>query len=176
MNNNDTFAEAKWGLGLHIQAVTSDMLAEQMKVYLFPFPLVCIPVLLRSSQALYASILTYNLANNVVKMSFLLQYRRIFGTSSYIADRVCHWLSIFIAVWAVLQTSLLGVSCIPISVIMPQMVGKCLDTMRVWYFSSSMNILTDLLIFFIPLPCVYRMRLARNQKTLVYSIFCLGFL
>jgi hypothetical protein len=141
-----------------------------------PFPFRMHPALLISLQALYASILTYNLANNVVKMSFLLQYRRIFGTSSHIADRVCHWLSIFVAVWAVVQASLLGVSCIPAAAIMSQMIGKCLDTMPVWYFSSSMNILTDLLIFFIPLPCVYRMSLPRSQKALVCSIFCLGFL
>ena len=70
-------------------------------------------------QALYASILTYNLAINVVKMSFLLQYRRIFGMGSFAADRICHWLFILIAVWAVAQAILLSISCIPVAAIIP---------------------------------------------------------
>ncbi|GAB1312081.1 hypothetical protein MFIFM68171_02291 [Madurella fahalii] len=148
--------EANWGLGLHLQAVSPDMLAEQMK-------------------ELYASIITYNLANNVVKMSFLLQYRRIFGMSSFVADSICHWLFIFVAVWAVVQAILLGISCFPAAAIMSAMADKCLDTMPVWYFSSVLHVVTDFLIFLIPLPCVYRMSLPKNQKAFVCSIFCLGF-
>ena len=109
-------------------------------------------------------------------MSFLLQYRRIFGGSSFVADRVCHWLFIFVVVWAVVQAILLGVACIPVAAIVPTMAGKCIDTMPLWYFSSTLNIVTDLLIFIVPLPCVSRLRLPKSQKIFVFSIFCLGFL
>lgn len=109
-------------------------------------------------------------------MSFLLQYRRIFGSSSPVADRVCHWLFVFVTAWALVQAVLLGVSCIPIAAVIPGMAGRCLDTMPVWYFSSTLNIVTDILIFAIPLPCVYRLGMPRNQKVLVLFIFCLGFL
>ncbi|KAK4163955.1 hypothetical protein QBC43DRAFT_211601 [Cladorrhinum sp. PSN259] len=148
--------ETHWGLGLHLRTVTPEMLLEQMK-------------------ALYASILNYNLANNMVKMSFLLQYRRIFGSSSPTADRVCRWFFFFVMLWAATQAVLLGVSCIPVATIVPSMANKCLDTLPVWYFSSTMNIVTDFLIFIIPLPCVYNLTLRTNQKILVFSIFSLGF-
>ncbi len=154
------------------------MLLEQMKVItclLFPSHYLSMG-LLNLLQALYASILNYNLANNVVKMSFLLQYRRIFGSSSPAADRVCHWLFFFVMLWAVLQAILLAVSCIPVAAIVPSMAAKCLNTLPVWYFSSTMNIVTDFLIFLVPLPCVYNLTMPRNQKILVFSIFCLGFL
>jgi hypothetical protein len=112
----------------------------------------------------------------MVKMSFLLQYRRIFGSSSPTADRVCRWFFFFIMLWAVTQAVLLGVSCIPVATIVPSMAAKCLDTLPVWYFSSTMNIVTDFLIFVIPLPCVYNLTLRTNQKILIFSIFSLGFL
>ncbi|KAK4155078.1 hypothetical protein C8A00DRAFT_13825, partial [Chaetomidium leptoderma] len=152
----EILVEARWGLGLHLWTVSPEMLLEQMK-------------------ALYASVLTYNLAINLVKMSFLLQYRRIFGSSSPTADRVCHWLFCFVMFWAVLQAVLLGLSCIPVAIIVPSMTGRCLDTLTVWYFSSTLNIITDFVIFLIPLPCVHNLTMPTRQKVLVFSIFCLGF-
>ena len=133
-------------------------------------------MLLRSNQALFASILTYNMANNVMKISFLLQYRRIFGTSSPTANCVCIWLLRLVVVWAVIQAVLLGTSCIPVSFIVPSMADHCLDTLPVWTFSSALNTATDFAIFITPLPCVYRMTMCLRQKVMVFSIFCLGFL
>ncbi len=109
-------------------------------------------------------------------MTFLLQYRRIFGSSSPTADRVCHWLFLFVVLWAVIQAILLGVSCIPLATIMPSMAGRCLRTLPVWYFSAALNIVTDFLIFAVPLPSVYSLTMPKNQKILVVAIFSLGFL
>jgi hypothetical protein len=109
-------------------------------------------------------------------MSFLLQYRRIFGSSSPTADRVCKWLFFFVLLWAVLQAVLLGLCCIPVASVVPSMADKCLNTLPVWYTSSIMNIATDFLIFLVPLPSVYKMTLRTKQKILVLSIFSLGFL
>ncbi|KXX73005.1 Glycine cleavage system H protein, mitochondrial, partial [Madurella mycetomatis] len=86
--------------------------------------------------------------------------------NNIVVDSVCHWFSIFVAVWAVAQAILLGISCIPAAAIMPVVACKCFNTMGVWYVSSALNIVTDLLIFVIPLPCVYCMRLPKYQKTL----------
>ncbi|KAK4147793.1 uncharacterized protein C8A04DRAFT_33899 [Dichotomopilus funicola] len=148
--------ELHWGMGLHVWLVTEEMVRQQMR-------------------ALYASVLNYNLASNVVKMSFLLQYRRIFASSSPTADRVCRWLFSFVLFWAVLQAVLLGICCIPITAFVPSMTGKCLDTLPVWYFSSVLNIAIDFLIFAVPLPCVYGMTMHSNQKMMIFSVFCLGF-
>ncbi|AEO68605.1 uncharacterized protein THITE_2118157 [Thermothielavioides terrestris NRRL 8126] len=126
-------------------------------------------------KALYASVITYNLANNVTKMSFLLQYRRIFGSSSPTADCVCRWLFVFVLLWAVTQGIVLGLCCIPVTAFAPSMADRCLDTLKVWYFSSSLNLVTDFAIFAVPLPCLYNLTMPRHQKILVVSIFSLGF-
>ncbi|KAK4243168.1 hypothetical protein C7999DRAFT_44958 [Corynascus novoguineensis] len=148
--------EAFRGMGTHVWTVTPVMLLEQMK-------------------ALYASILTYNMANNIIKMSFLLQYRRIFGSSSPTADRVCYWFFFFIMLWAIMQAILLSVACIPVAKIVPIMAGKCLDTLPVWCFSAGLNIITDFFIFAIPLPFVYNLTMQIRQKVLVFTIFSFGF-
>lgn len=132
--------------------------------------------LLNHLQALYASIITYNLANNVVKMSFTLQYRRIFGSSSPTADKVCRWFFVFLIVWAGVQSILLGLSCLPLAVIVPSMADKCLNTVPVWYISQSLNVVTDFLIFSVPLPYVYKLTMPTKEKVLVFGIFSLGFL
>jgi hypothetical protein len=125
-------------------------------------------------KALFAVILTYNLANNVAKMSFLLQYRRIFSNAR--VKQICFGLLIFVFLWAIIQLILLGMSCVPVATIVPTMADKCLNTLPVWYFSSAMNIVTDFVIFLVPLPSVYGLKLHKQQKILVFSIFCLGFL
>lgn len=116
------------------------------------------------------------MANNIMKMSFLLQYRRIFGSSSPVADIVCHGLFCFVLLWAVVQAVLLSLCCIPLAAIVPGVTGKCLDTLTVWYVSSGMNIATDFTIFAVPLPCLFGLTMAKGQKALVVSIFSLGFL
>lgn len=120
------------------------------------------------------AILTYNMGMNVVKLGFLFQYRRIF--QEQMMQRLCYWLIIGVCVWACLQASLLGVACLPISFIVPSMVGKCLDTLPVWYFSSGMSMATDILIFCVPIPSVLRLQLRTKQRIIVLGIFSLGFL
>jgi hypothetical protein len=111
---------------------------------------------------------------NVVKISFLFQYRRIFQSKT--VQRVCFWAMIYVLVWACIQATILGISCLPIQFIVPSTKGFCLDTLPIWYFSSAMSLATDILIFCIPLPSVLKLQLPLKQKLMVLGIFCLGFL
>jgi rhodopsin domain-containing protein len=120
------------------------------------------------------AILSYNMGMNVVKLGFLFQYRRIFQDATM--QRICYWLIIFVCFWAALQASLLGVACLPISILVPSMAGKCLDTLPVWYFSSGMSMATDIIIFAVPIPSVLKLQLRMKQRIIVLGIFCLGFL
>ncbi|KAM5343756.1 hypothetical protein ACJ41O_012293 [Fusarium nematophilum] len=149
-----TSLEAKYGLGRHIEAVSPEETIEQLKY-------------------LYVSILIYNVGMNIVKISFLLQYRRIF--QSVRVHDVCFWAIIVVILWACLQTTLLAISCLPISFLAPSTAGWCLDTLPIWYFSSAMSLATDILIFCIPLPSVLKLQLPIRQKIMVILIFCLGF-
>ncbi|KAK1621803.1 hypothetical protein BDP81DRAFT_511068 [Colletotrichum phormii] len=118
-------------------------------------------------------ILHYNTGMNVVKVSFLLQYRRVFV--SKVVQRVCFWAMVYVVVWACFQATLLGLSCLPMAIIVPSTAGFCLDTLPIWYFSSAMSLATNFMIFCIPLPSVLRLQLPRKQKAMLFGIFCLGF-
>ena len=66
--------------------------------------------------------------------------------------------------------------CVPLIYIVPSMKGKCLDVLLTFYLTSIMNIVTDFLVFTLPVPAVRKLALPRNQKIIVISIFGLGFL
>ncbi|EFQ31495.1 hypothetical protein CGRA01v4_11092 [Colletotrichum graminicola] len=149
-----TCMEVRYGMGKHTENVSAAEMREQLK-YLF------------------ITILHYNMGMNVAKVSFLLQYRRIFVDR--VVRRVCAWAMAYVAVWACVQATLLGLSCLPISFIVPSTAGFCLDTLPIWYFSSAMSLITDLAIFCIPLRSVLQLQLPRKQKFMLFGIFCLGF-
>ncbi|KAK1589935.1 uncharacterized protein LY79DRAFT_650259 [Colletotrichum navitas] len=149
-----TCLEVKYGMGRHAENVSAAETHEQLKHLLI-------------------TILNYNVGMNVAKLSFLLQYRRIFVDR--VVRRVCAWAMVYVAAWACVQATLLGLGCLPISFIVPSTAGFCLDTLPIWYFSSSMSLATDLAIFCIPLRSVLQLQLPRKQKVMLFGIFCLGF-
>jgi hypothetical protein len=59
---------------------------------------------------------------------------------------------------------------------LPKMADKCIYTLPVWYLTSSMNILTDFMIFVIPIVPVLRLRISTRKKILLLCLFSLGFL
>ncbi|KAH7114831.1 hypothetical protein EDB81DRAFT_669434 [Dactylonectria macrodidyma] len=126
-----------------------------------------------ASMYLYVCVILYNVGMNLVKISFLFQYRRIFQSTR--VHKICFWAMIGVIFWACLQATLLGISCLPISFLVPSTAGWCLDTLPIWFFSSAMSLATDILIFCIPLPSVLKLQLPIKQKIMVALIFCLGF-
>ncbi|WYZ38155.1 hypothetical protein EsH8_III_000069 [Colletotrichum jinshuiense] len=149
-----TCLEVKYGMGRHVENVSGEEMTEQLKYLL-------------------VSVLNYNMGMNIAKVSFLLQYRRIFVSKA--VQRVCLWAMVYVVIWACVQATLLGVSCLPISFIVPSTAGFCLDTLSIWYFSSAMSLATDFMIFCIPLPSVLKLQLPNKQKIMLFGIFCLGF-
>ncbi|KAF9870967.1 lysophospholipase a [Colletotrichum karsti] len=146
--------EVKYGMGRHVENVSMEETMEQLKFLL-------------------VAVLHYNMGMNVVKVSFLLQYRRVFVAKN--VQRICFWAMIFVVLWACAQATLLGTSCLPISIIVPSTASFCLNTLPIWYFSSGMSMATDIMIFCIPLPSVLKLRLPTRQKAMLFGVFSLGF-
>lgn len=119
-------------------------------------------------------ILTYNLGLNIVKISFLFQYRRIFPNDTL--HNICRWGLILIPIWTVIQLILLSLTCSPLELIVPSTHAWCLDTLPVWMTTSTVSLITDFAIFIIPLPLIWDLQIPRRQKVLVFGIFGLGFL
>ena len=124
-------------------------------------------------KSLFAGMVLYNLSQILTKISFLLQYRRIFSGRTRL---VCLGLIGFLAVWGVIQEVLVGMSCVPVAVFVPSRADRCVNALVVWYLTSIMNIVTDFAVFTTPMPAIRGLALRRKQKILVASIFGLGFL
>src|SRR3569833_52348 len=125
------------------------------------------------AQALFACEVLYNHAQIVTKLSFLLQFRRIFKDT--VTRSVCIFFFGFLSVWGVVQEFLVGFACTPIGNIIPDHETHCIETLVVWYLTSVVNIITDFIIFLTPMPAIKQLQLPRKQKIVVGAIFCLGF-
>ncbi|KAL8314957.1 hypothetical protein RB601_002667 [Gaeumannomyces tritici] len=147
--------EVKYGMGRHVENVTPEETIMQLK-------------------ALMVAICSYTQGMNLIKLGFLFQYRRIFSHVRYV-QTVCFWFIVFVFIWAVVQLNFLFFMCFPYSVINPSMVGRCLDTLPIWYLTAALSMATDFAIFCIPLPAAWRLQLRARQKVMVLGIFSLGF-
>jgi hypothetical protein len=120
-------------------------------------------------------IVTYNVALAALKASFLLQYRRIFTSSTTLY--ITNGLLVVVAIGGLVQVFFSIFFCIPISGFW-DVTGnaKCLPRLPMWYVNAVMNIVTDCAIFVLPLPALYKLQLGKKQKAVLIFVFGLGFL
>ena len=127
-------------------------------------------------QWLYAVIIIYNIVTNVVKLAFLLQYRR------FITDlwtlRICNWsAAAVIPVITVVIVTTMATACFPLAIIVPSTAGRCLPQTPVWYCTASVNIITDLFVFILPLPTIIGLKkISTKERVVLILMFSLGFL
>lgn len=68
-------------------------------------------------------------------------------------------------------------SCKPISGFWRTDIGAvCLPSLPVWYLNAAGNIVTDVIIFALPVPIVWKLQMPRSQRLSLIGVFCLGFL
>jgi hypothetical protein len=128
-----------------------------------------------SSKAFYLSIVFYNASLTAVKISFILQYYRVF-TVRYMRRILLVALAI-IGCWCTSQLLIVIFTCQPISGFWDRSVqAKCIPNLPFWYINAAGNIATDIAIFVLPLPVIRGLKLARAQKLILVGIFSLGFL
>lgn len=126
-------------------------------------------------QSFYCSVITYNVAICIVKVSIMLQYRRIF-TSDHM-QRLTLVMLTFESCWATTLAILLPLVCLPVGAFWDKSIeGKCLDQLVIWYVMASINLITDCIVFSMPLPVIKSLQLPRKQKLMLTGVFCLGFL
>lgn len=111
---------------------------------------------------------------NVIKVSFLLQYRRIFP--SHALKVVCLWGLVFVGFWTICQGLLLSITCIPLATIQPSTASWCLNTLPIWEFTSAVGLITDFAIFLLPMPSIWKLPIQPRQRIVLFAIFGLGFL
>lgn len=126
-------------------------------------------------KSFYSSIIIYNVAMCIVKMSIMLQYRRIFTVTAM--QRITLVGLIFEGTWAFTLSILLPMVCSPASFFWDTSIvnGKCLNQLAIWYVMASVNLVTDFVTFSLPLPVIKSLQLPKRQKFMLMGVFCLGF-
>ncbi|ROT36767.1 hypothetical protein SODALDRAFT_340963 [Sodiomyces alkalinus F11] len=148
--------ESKYGLGSHTWVQPDEHFVPYMKAF-------------------YSSIVVYNVSMCLVKISILLQYRRIFPVG--MIQTITFYGIAFLVAWAVTLCFLLPMVCMPVEKFWDATIpGRCLDSLAIWYVMASINVATDFIIFAMPLPVIRSLQLPRRQKLMLVGVFGLGLL
>ncbi len=164
-----------WGGGKHLWVVTEEQF---IKLY----------------QTTFAFVIVYINSITLTKVSILLYYRRIFGTS------IIWWIVFSLAIAHGLEVTLTWlVACRPISHFWLQYVdpahhGYCIDAPKFWFVNGIIGMLIDVSILIVPIPtsktktpivsaynriftkfiAVYKLKMPPSQKLFVCGILLLG--
>ncbi|KAK0725554.1 hypothetical protein B0H67DRAFT_659165 [Lasiosphaeris hirsuta] len=130
-----------------------------------------IPLYLRD---FYLSIIFYCAALLAVKLTFLFQYYRVLAVQQM---RIVYLVAIVVVGGWALSQLLVGIFiCHPIQGFWDSTLGAtCIPNIPQWYINAAGNIITDIAVFVLPLPAIWKLQLGKQQKILLLCIFSLGF-
>ncbi|KAL1882907.1 hypothetical protein Daus18300_000545 [Diaporthe australafricana] len=119
----------------------------------------------------YFAIILYYCGLGSIKVALLLQYRRIFGSK---LRRVLNIALLIIGSWSIGLVLVSIFTCHPIQGYWEKDThATCIPTFQ-WYIHSAGNILSDVVIFTLPIPLLWSMRVSVAQRLLLIMVFSLG--
>ncbi|CAI4213997.1 unnamed protein product [Parascedosporium putredinis] len=124
----------------------------------------------------YVSIVMYNASLMAIKMTFLSQYFRIFHHASRKIVKIFIGFTVFVGLWSLSQLVVAIFMCDPISGYWDKSKqARCIPNHPFWEINAAGNILTDIMIFILPIPILKTLNLPRRQRHILIGIFGLGF-
>ncbi len=109
-----------------------------------------------------------------IKLQILLQYHRVFAVKM---RKVTLWVTVIVCLWSLGSLLACIFICNPISGFWdPSVEARCIPKLLLWYFNAAGNIATDLAIFALPLPVLWRLNLPLHERLSLIAVFCLGLL
>ncbi|KAI9850261.1 MAG: hypothetical protein M1838_005944 [Thelocarpon superellum] len=127
----------------------------------------------RGLESLYLGQLLYAVVYPLLKISILLLFHRVFVLPKF---RMCVKLCIALVTGQLIGgTVASAVSCFPAVAFWDLSIqGRCVDMTALYYAASGINIATDLVILFLPMPIIWRLNVAQRQKNVLCTMFLLG--
>jgi len=128
------------------------------------------------TQLAWQAMIWYNAGLMFVKMTFLLQYYRIFRQLPTMRKAYLSGI-VIIGLWSLAQVVCVLLPCIPVSAFWNAQSGaKCQNqSIGVWVNAAG-NLATDIVIILLPLPSLLTLKLPKAQKGALIAIFSIGFL
>ncbi|KAF1847846.1 uncharacterized protein K460DRAFT_278077 [Cucurbitaria berberidis CBS 394.84] len=130
-----------------------------------------LPVMLK---LVFTQSILYHLSINLVKVSFTLQYIRLF---SVIPEVVYCCYALLVLIFGVAAGGVFGIIflCKPVQSYWNITVsGTCIDAEDLLWATSIIGIILDCAIWLLPIPVIGRLRLPRRQKMSLLVVFGLG--
>ena len=108
-------------------------------------------------------------------MSFLLLYIRLF---TYQRAEIFCKVILGIAVLAGVYSVVLSLTnCVPLQASWDLSITDAYcHSKDVWWSNTALHVVTDFLIWIVPIPQIWRIRIPKQQKITLLSLFSLGFL
>jgi hypothetical protein len=103
----------------------------------------------------------------------LALYHRIFATFKF---RVVVLITaVFVILWLMTMEIVLGLQCRPISRFWDaDLPGRCFNLVAFSYFTNITNLATDMWIFALPLPVIFKLHMSRHRKVALSFLFSIG--
>ncbi|KAF4628219.1 hypothetical protein G7Y89_g9933 [Cudoniella acicularis] len=146
----------RFGLGQHISTVSPSDLIIFRKITFF------------TSLAYVASFVSS-------KLVFVSLYFRIFPTTLY--RNINFGLAAILVAQYIEETLVVFLSCSPLAKLWnPNIPGKCVNLLTFYYASFGVKLVTDLVLFCMPIPMLRTLRIPRAKKVGVMFLFSIGLL
>ncbi|KAB8079736.1 integral membrane PTH11-like protein [Aspergillus leporis] len=117
----------------------------------------------------------YNVGLAAIKLGILALYYRIFPVRWF--SRTVIGCAIFVCVWITTIEVFMGALCRPLRAFWDLSIkGYCFNSTALSYYVNTSNMITDLVLFALPIPVILRVRTTRNKKIALVAIFSIGFI
>ncbi|KAH6632400.1 hypothetical protein F5144DRAFT_490261 [Chaetomium tenue] len=128
----------------------------------------------RPQAAWWFSLLFYVLSLGLTKVSICLLFLTIFTLEW--ARRACYVVLGIVAITSLWAVGVTLTYCIPLEASWDHNVqASFCQNQDTWWANTGLIIVTDLMIFILPIPIVSPLKLPRRQKFVVVGIFAIGF-
>ncbi|KAF4985928.1 hypothetical protein FDECE_16224 [Fusarium decemcellulare] len=124
-------------------------------------------------QSLLATVIAYSFTQMAVKISIVVQYRRILISQS--AQRLFNWLLAWLSIYGLFCVLSSIITCWPIAKYWNDSIpGGCIDRSILHYVLASVNIINDILVLIAPWPFLNKLQLGRKAKMALIGVFGCG--
>lgn len=153
---------AHFGLGTHIW-----LLSPTLPTFLHRIT--------RITQSLYGCYLSYATSITLVKLSLIVSYLRIFPSRDF--RRLVISTGFLVVLMWICSVFVIVFECVPVSAAWNWTEkGKCINLLSFFYVSSSVNIATDIVLWFSPLPIFWGLTMGTRERVMICGVFGFGFL
>ncbi|KAJ0159992.1 hypothetical protein CTA2_8788 [Colletotrichum tanaceti] len=125
-----------------------------------------------SQKVIMSVIMLYQIAFISIKIAFLLQYRRVFPLPR--VELLCNIGIAFLVVFGI--SSLISAGVTYGIQFRYTLWNSPVNILGWWLANAALHLITDILIFILPLPLLGMLKLHRPQKLALFASFSLGFL